>query len=83
MIRQLYQVERDIKAADAEIRLRIRRERAAPAAATLLEWLTAQRQRVPEGSATGKARDYSLNRRAALTRYLENPRLPIDNNHDE
>ncbi len=83
LIRQLYQVERDIKAEDAETRLRIRRERAAPAAATLHEWLTAQRQRVPEGSATAKALDYSLNRWAALTRYLEHPGLPIDNNHDE
>lgn len=83
LIRQLYQVERDITAADAETRLRIRRERAAPAAASLHEWLTAQRQRVPDGSATGKALDYSLNRWAALTRYLEDPRLPIDNNHDE
>lgn len=83
LIRQLYQVEREIQAADAETRLRIRRERAAPAAASLHGWLTAQRQRVPEGSATAKALDYSLNRWDALTRYLEDPRLPIDNNHDE
>ena len=27
--------------------------------------------------------DYSLNRWAALTRYLDDPALPIDNNHDE
>jgi transposase len=83
LIRQLYQVERDIKPADAETRLRLRRERAAPIATNLHAWLTAQRQRVPEGSATAKAMDYSLNRWAALTRYLEDPRLPIDNNHDE
>ena len=47
------------------------------------EWLAAQRQRVPEGSATAKALDYSLNRWAALTRYLDDPRLPIDNNRAE
>ncbi len=27
--------------------------------------------------------DYSLNRWVALTRYLNDPALPIDNNHDE
>jgi transposase len=83
LIRQLYQVERDIKAEDADTRLRLRRERAAAIAKNLHEWLTAQRQRVPEGSATAKALDYSLNRWPALTRYLEDARLPIDNNHDE
>lgn len=83
LIAQLYQVERDIKAADNETRLRLRRERAAPIAETLHDWMTAQRQRVPDGSATAKALDYSLNRWEALTRYLGDPRLPIDNNHDE
>ena len=45
--------------------------------------MRAQRAKVPPGSATVKALDYSLNRWAALTRYLDDPRLPIDNNHDE
>ena len=43
----------------------------------------AQRAKVPDGTATAKAIDYSLNRWAALTRYLDDRRLPIDNNHDE
>ena len=83
LIGQLYQVEKDIKAADPETRLRSRKERAAPIAESLHNWLSAQRQRVPEGTATAKALDYSLNRWEALTRYLQDPRLPIDNNHDE
>ena len=41
------------------------------------------RVKVPGGTATAKAIDYSLNRWAALTRYIKDPRLPIDNNHDE
>ena len=45
--------------------------------------MTAQRGRVPPGTAAAKALDYSLNRWAALTRYLDDDRLPIDNNHDE
>lgn len=45
--------------------------------------MTAQRGKVPPGTATAKALDYSLNRWAALTHYLDDARLPIDNNHDE
>jgi transposase len=36
--------------------------------------------RVPAGSATAKAIDYSLGRWAALTRYLDDGTLPADNN---
>ena len=35
---------------------------------------------MPDGSATAKAIDYSLNRWAALTRYLDDGDLPADNN---
>ncbi len=45
--------------------------------------LNAQRCKITDGTATAKAIDYSLNRWAALTRYLDDPALPIDNNHDE
>ncbi len=38
---------------------------------------------MPPGSATAKAIDYSLGRWAALTRYLDDPRLPPDNNRVE
>ena len=36
-----------------------------------------------DGTAAAKAIDYSLKRGAALTRYLADPALPIDSNHDE
>jgi hypothetical protein len=39
-----------------------------------------QRQKVPAGSATAKAIDYSLKRWEALTRYIDDGELPIDNN---
>ena len=42
--------------------------------------MLAQRQKVPEGSPTARALDYSLKRWVALTRYLDDARLPIDNN---
>ncbi|MGO0112649.1 IS66 family transposase [Pseudomonas putida] len=45
--------------------------------------LTAQRDLVPNGSATAKALDYSLKRWVALTRYLDDGAVPIDNNQVE
>ena len=41
---------------------------------------TAHRLKVPDGSGIARALDYSLKRWAALTRYLVDGRLPIDNN---
>ena len=38
-----------------------------------------QRQRITDGTATAKALDYSLKRWVALTRFVEDGRLPIDN----
>jgi len=83
LIKRLYDIEREIRDADAPQRLAARGERAAPIARTLHAWLTAQRARVTNGTATARAIDYSLKRWAALTRYLADPALPIDNNHDE
>jgi hypothetical protein len=45
--------------------------------------MQAQRELVPEGSATAKALDYSLKRWVALTGYLEDGAVPIDNNQIE
>jgi hypothetical protein len=39
-----------------------------------------QRQKIPDGSASAKAIYYSLNRWAALTRFIDDGELPIDNN---
>jgi transposase len=66
-----------------DIRRRCRQEHARPVANTLHEWLMAQRQLVPNGSATAKAIDYSLKRWQALTRYIDDGDLPADNNRIE
>lgn len=79
-IGQLYEVEREVKALAPEERRRRRQEHARPVADALHAWMRAQRSRVPEGSATAKALDYSLKRWVALTRYLDDGALPIDNN---
>ena len=80
MFGRLYEVEREVADLPADERLHIRQAKAKPAADSLHAWLTAQRQKVPPGSATAKAMDYSLTRWAALTRYLEDGALPADNN---
>ena len=46
-------------------------------------WMIAQRELVPEGSAISRALDYSLKRWAALSRYLNDRAVPIDNNWAE
>ena len=51
-----------------------------PLANTLHAWMIAQRQQLPEGSTTARAIDYSLKRWVALTRYIDDVRLPADNN---
>jgi transposase len=81
----LYEIEREAreKKLTAGDRRQLREQRAKPIAESLRQWLTRQRGQVPDGSATRKAINYSLGRWAALTRYLEDGDLPIDNNHIE
>jgi transposase len=77
---QLYDIEREVRELDAAQRKRIRQDRSRPVADALHLWLTEQRKKVPEGSATAKAIDYSLGRWQALTRYIDDGELPADNN---
>ncbi|MBB5547669.1 IS66 family transposase [Paraburkholderia fungorum] len=76
----LYDVEREVTGLDPEQRRDIRQKRARPIADGLHDWMTGQRKLVSEGSAIAKALDYSLKRWDALTRYLADGRVPIDNN---
>jgi len=79
---QLYEVERACasRAERPDARRQIRQEKARPIAEALHAWLRMQRQRVPNGSGTAAAIDYSLKRWAALTHYLTDAQVPIDNN---
>lgn len=78
----LYEVERVAKerALEAAERRALRQSAAVPVAEKLHAWLTARLNEVAPGSATEKAIKYSLGRWVALTRYLEDGDLPIDNN---
>jgi transposase len=79
----LYDVEREVQTLDVDQRREIRQQQGRAAADALHAWLMAQRGRVPEGSATARAINYSLGRWGALTRYLDDGHLPIDNNWAE
>ena len=66
-----------------EQRLQMRQQRSVPLCKELHVWLQLERQRVPDGNATANAIDYSLNHWTALTRFLLDGDVPIDNNHIE
>ena len=76
----LYAVEHEVRELDSNERRTIRELRSRPLADALHRWLGLQRRKVPEGSAIAKAIDYSLGRWVALTRFLDDGALPIDNN---
>lgn len=79
----LYKIERQVKGLSPDDRQAIRQSSAKPLCEELHTWLKLERQRVPEGGATAKAIDYSLNRWEALTTYLADGNVQIDNNHLE
>ncbi len=79
-ISQLYDVERDARHLNAEDRLQRRQSESKPLADAFHQWMLLQRQKITDGSATAKALDYSLKRWTALTQFLDDGQLPIDNN---
>ena len=77
---KVYEIERQVKHLAAEERKTVRQQQSRPVLDALHEWMTLQRQKVPGNSAISKALDYSLNRWAALTRFVDDGQLPVDNN---
>jgi len=89
-IGRLYEVEQEAKVyeeenglidqARAAYRCAIRQEKSRPLLDKFHEWLCEQKDTVLPKSPMGEAIDYALGQWAALTRYLEDGRLDIDNN---
>ena len=73
-------MEREVKHLKANERLQIREKESRPLADAFHQWMLLQRQKITDGSATAKAFDYSLKRWGALTQFLDDGQLPIDNN---
>ena len=79
-IGMVYEVEREVQNLTPDARQRIRQARSRPLLDALHRWMLLTRQKITDGSATAKALDYSLKRWAALTRFVDDGRLPVDNN---
>ena len=76
----LFRIEREIEELPGDERRQIRQRKSRRVLAVFHRWLLAQRQLVPNGSATMKAIDYSLKRWAQLTRFVDDGDVPISNN---
>jgi transposase len=92
LIGQLYAVERACprldgtrdeasRAAALRLRATLRAEQSVPLVAELRAW--AHRQRALPESSLGKAIAYMLGLWPGLTRFLDDPRIPLDNNATE
>jgi len=77
---RVYGIEREVKELGTEQRQIVRQQQSRPILDALHKWMTLQRRQVPDGSATAKALDYSLRRWDALTRFVDDGQLPVDNN---
>ena len=83
LIGRIYEVEREVRNLAPNERQLIRQSRSRPVLDAWYEWMRLTRQKITDGSATARALDYSLNRWVALTRFVDDGRLPVDNNHVE
>jgi transposase len=83
LIARLYEVEREARELEPTQRLLLRQSRAKPIADALHAWLLEKRQTLAKADITAKAIDYSLSNWRALTHYLDDGDVPIDNNAAE
>ena len=82
-ISALYDVEREAKDLTADERLHVRQAKSKPLTDAFYQWMVLQRRQITDGTATARALDYSLKRWGALTRFVDDGQLPIDNNWAE
>ncbi len=82
-IRALYDIEHEIRGQQPAVRKVQREARAGPLLDELREWLERLLPRVSAKSELAQAIGYSLARWKALTRYVDDGRLEIDNNAAE
>ena len=94
LIGELYEIERQVprlpRTAQAEahtealdLRTRLRAERSKAIIARLRDWAYATKPATLPESSLGKAIDYMLSLWSGLTRFLADPRIPVDNNSAE
>jgi len=79
----LYDIEREIRGKLADLRCQIRQARARPLIEELQQWLNKTLSKLSRKSDTAAAIRYALSRWRALTRYLDDGRIEIDNSAAE
>lgn len=90
LISELYFVEREVSRLGLPEgeeclaqRAKLREERSRPLIEAIRTWAEDQRQKALPRSGLGQATEYLLGLWKGLTRFLENPRIPLDNNAAE
>jgi transposase len=83
LIGALFRLERAHATAPPEQRLAVRKREAVPIVEKFFAWCDAEAERVLDETPSAKAVGYARNQRAALSRFLEDGRLPIHNNFSE
>ena len=79
----LYDIEREIRGKAADLRCQVRQARAGPLVEELHRWLNKTLTQLSRKSDTAVAIRYALSRWRALTRYLDDGRIEIDNSAAE
>ena len=79
-IRQLYAVERE---AAPDNRLALRQEKSLPVVEAIFSWAGEMKPKLLPRSGIGEALGYMLNLEGGLRRFLEDARIPLDNNASE
>ena len=80
---ELFEIERAINGKPPDGRKAVRQERSKPLVAALETWLREQRALLSPKNELAKAINYSLNRWASFTRFLDDGRICLTNNAAE
>jgi transposase len=82
-IAALYAIEAEIRGSTPQVRKTVRQARAKPLLDSMYAWLETTLAKLSRESDTAAAIRYALSRWPALTRYIEDGQLEIDNNAAE
>ncbi len=83
LIGELFRIERTVADAPARERAVVRLRESRPVVERFFAWCAAQAHHTLDDTPLAKAIGYATNQRAALERFLDDGRLPLDNNISE
>jgi transposase len=83
LIAKLFKVERELADAPRAKKERVRRDKSVPLLDAFFTWCEAERDKVLDETPISQALRYALNQRAALSRFVDDGRLPLSNNDSE